>query len=84
MTTQSDAIGAACGIAQKQASEVVIHRPDGCTLDKDSYGNDTYPHQDTRHCDPKPSRKIKARCWSPVFKFSLIQVTEMRSVSFPR
>lgn len=48
-STQSEAIGAAKGIAQNQHSEVVIHRPNGQIRDKDSYGNDPCPPRDTKH-----------------------------------
>lgn len=47
--TQREAIDAARVIAQKQRSEVVIHRPDGRIRDKDSYGNDPTPPVDRRH-----------------------------------
>ncbi|WP_372683750.1 DUF2188 domain-containing protein [Desulfosarcina sp.] len=36
-------------MAQKQTSEVVIHRPDGRIRDKDSYGNAPCPSQDADH-----------------------------------
>ena len=41
--TQSEAISIARNIARNQASELVIHRPNGQIRDKDSYGNDPYP-----------------------------------------
>lgn len=41
--TQSEAINIARNIARNQASELVIHRPNGQIRDKDSYGNDPYP-----------------------------------------
>lgn len=41
--TQGEAIEYAREIAINQASEVVIHRPDGRIRDKNSYGNDPYP-----------------------------------------
>lgn len=41
--TQSKAINVARNIARNQASELVIHRPNGQIRDKDSYGNDPYP-----------------------------------------
>ncbi len=47
--TQKDAIDRARDIAQRQRSEVVIHRPDGRIRDKDSYGNDPHPPKDTKH-----------------------------------
>ena len=47
--TQSEAINRARGIAQRERSEVVIHRPDGRIRDKDSYGNDPCPPRDKKH-----------------------------------
>lgn len=47
--TQSEAIGRARGIAQRERSEVVIHRPDGRIRDRDSYGNDPCPPKDRKH-----------------------------------
>ena len=47
--TQSEAIGSAREIAQRQRSEGVIHRPNGRIRDKDSYGNDPCPPRDTKH-----------------------------------
>ena len=41
--TQSDAYSVAKSIAQKQKSEIVIHRPNGQIRDKNSFGNDPYP-----------------------------------------
>jgi uncharacterized protein YdaT len=41
--TQSSAERAARTIAQKQGSEVIIHRPNGQIREKNSYGNDPYP-----------------------------------------
>ena len=48
-STQSEAVDAARGIAQREQSEVVIHRPDGRIRDKDSYGPDPCPPRDTKH-----------------------------------
>lgn len=47
--TQGEAIDRARGIAQRERSEVVIHRPDGRIRDRDSYGNDPCPPRDTKH-----------------------------------
>ena len=47
--TQGDAIDIARGIARRQRSEVVIHRPNGKIRDKDSYGNDPSSIHDTKH-----------------------------------
>jgi len=47
--TQRDAIERAREIAQRERSEVVIHRPNGRIRDKDSYGNDPCPPKDRRH-----------------------------------
>jgi hypothetical protein len=41
--TQREAIGIAKGIAQKNHSESIIHRPDGRIREKNSYGSDPYP-----------------------------------------
>lgn len=42
-TTQAQAQSIARDIAQRQGSEVVIHRPNGQIRAKDSYGNDPFP-----------------------------------------
>lgn len=47
--TQQNAIEHAIPIAQKNRSEVVIHRPDGTIRDKDSYGRDPNPPKDKKH-----------------------------------
>jgi len=47
--TQGDAIERARDIAQRERSEVIIHRPDGRIRDKDSYGKDPCPPKDTKH-----------------------------------
>jgi uncharacterized protein YdaT len=47
--TQADAIDRAREIARHQHSEVVIHRPDGRTRDKDSHGSDLNPPRDKKH-----------------------------------
>jgi len=47
--TQHEAIQIARRIAQRQKSEVVIHRKDGKIRDKDSYGNDPHPPRDRKH-----------------------------------
>ena len=47
--TQGEAIDRARGIAQRERSEVVIHRPDGRIRDRDSYGNDPCPPKDRKH-----------------------------------
>lgn len=47
--TQAEAIEKAKSIAEKERSEVVIHRPNGQIRDKDSYGNDPSNVKDTRH-----------------------------------
>lgn len=47
--TQDAATRAAKPIAQKNKSEVVIHRPNGQIRDSDSYGNDPNPPKDRKH-----------------------------------
>ena len=47
--TQSAAINAAVKDAKDEKSEVVIHGRDGRIRDKDSYGPDPHPPEDTRH-----------------------------------
>lgn len=47
--TQSRAIDAAKDIAQRNRSEVVIHRPTGPIRDRDSYGRDPNPPKDRKH-----------------------------------
>lgn len=46
--TQSDAIDAGRGQAQRNRLELVIHRRNGEIRDKDSYGNDPNPPRDTK------------------------------------
>lgn len=46
---KSDAIDTAREIAQRNQSEVVIHRKDGIIQDKDSYGRDPHPPKDRKH-----------------------------------
>jgi Uncharacterized protein conserved in bacteria (DUF2188) len=41
--TQREAADAGRAIAQRQGSELVIHRPDGRIRDKDSHGQDPFP-----------------------------------------
>lgn len=47
--TQRDAINAARQGAQRDRSEVVIHRQNGQIRDRDSYGNDPNPPTDRKH-----------------------------------
>lgn len=47
--TQGDAADRAREIAQRQGSEVVIHRPDGRIRDSDSFGRDPHPPKDRKH-----------------------------------
>ena len=46
--TQADAIKIARDIAKNQQSEVVIHNKQGKIRDKDSYGKDPCPPEDTK------------------------------------
>lgn len=46
--TQRDAIEAGKRQAQKERSELVIHRTDGTIRDKDSYGSDPFPPRDKK------------------------------------
>jgi uncharacterized protein YdaT len=47
--TQREAIDAARRTAQREHTEVVIHRPNGRIRDSDSYGNDPCPPKDKKH-----------------------------------
>lgn len=47
--TQRTASEAGRKAAQKNESELVIHRPNGQIRDKDSFGNDPCPPKDTKH-----------------------------------
>lgn len=47
--TQHKAIDKARGQAQRERTEVVIHRKDGRIRDSDSYGNDPFPPRDGKH-----------------------------------
>ena len=47
--TQHAAEAAGRRIAQQNASELVIHRPNGQIRDKDSFGSDSCPPKDTKH-----------------------------------
>lgn len=42
-STQAAAIDAGRAVAQRERSELVIHRPNGQIRDKDSHGRDTFP-----------------------------------------
>lgn len=48
-TTQAAAINTARTGAQRDHSEVVIHRPNGQIRDRDSYGSDPNPPTDHKH-----------------------------------
>lgn len=48
-TTQQAATNAARTGARRDRSEVVIHGRNGQIRDRDSYGNDPNPPQDTKH-----------------------------------
>jgi len=48
-STQKAATERARGQANRERSEVVIHRKDGTIRDSDSYGNDLHPPKDTNH-----------------------------------
>ena len=41
--TQAEAIDAARRIAQREHSELFIHRPNGQIRDRDSHGHDSFP-----------------------------------------
>jgi|TARA_R100000656_G_C3880675_1_gene114344 hypothetical protein len=47
--TQKGAIDRARSQAQREKTEVVIHRRDGRIRDSDSYGNDPFPPKDKKH-----------------------------------
>jgi len=47
--TQGAAAQAGRRVAQRNQSELVIHRPNGRIRDKDSFGNDPMPPRDTKH-----------------------------------
>ncbi|MCC6712188.1 MAG: DUF2188 domain-containing protein [Candidatus Dadabacteria bacterium] len=47
--TQLEAIERAKVQAQREKSEVVIHRKDGTIRDSDSYGNDPVPPKDKKY-----------------------------------
>lgn len=46
--TQREAIEYGRIVAQNQASELFIHRPNGQIRDRDSYGKDPFPPKDTK------------------------------------
>ena len=48
-STQREAIKRARTQAQRERTEVVIHRPNGRIRDSDSYGNDPFPPKDRKH-----------------------------------
>ena len=48
--TQEEARKEAIRMAKRERTEVVIHRPDGRILERDSYGNDPFP--------PRTPRKV--------------------------
>lgn len=47
--TQGEAISAGKPLAQKNKTELVIHRANGRIRDSDSYGNDPHPPRDRKH-----------------------------------
>ena len=47
--TQSRAINVGKPVAQRNQSELVIHRPNGTIRDKDSFGRDPNPPKDKKH-----------------------------------
>ena len=47
--TQGAAAEAGRPVAEKNRSELVIHRPNGQIRDKDSFGNDPCPPRDSKH-----------------------------------
>jgi hypothetical protein len=47
--TQGAAESAARPVAQRNKSELVIHRPNGQIRDSDSYGGDPNPPKDQKH-----------------------------------
>lgn len=47
--TQREALQAGRGLAQRNETELVIHRPDGRIRDSDSYGNDPHPPRDKKY-----------------------------------
>lgn len=47
--TQRDAIEQAKQQAEREKTEVVIHRKDGTIRDSDSYGNDPHPPKDKKY-----------------------------------
>ena len=47
--TQAAAADAARPVARRNASEVVIHRPDGTIRNSNSHGNDPHPPRDRKH-----------------------------------
>lgn len=47
--TQAEAINAGRPAAQRDHTELVIHRPNGQIRDSDSFGNDPNPPRDRKH-----------------------------------
>jgi len=47
--TQKEAIEAGRELAQKNQTELVIHRPNGEIRDSDSFGSDPNPPRDQKH-----------------------------------
>ena len=47
--TQGAAVEAGRRVAQRDRTELVIHRPNGQIRDKDSFGNDPLPPRDKKH-----------------------------------
>ena len=45
---QADAIRTGRGTAQREHTELFIHRRDGRIRDRDSFGNDAFPPRDTK------------------------------------
>jgi len=47
--TQTEAAEAGRRIAQREHSELFIHRPNGQIRDRDSFGKDPFPPRDNKH-----------------------------------
>ncbi len=47
--TQGNAINNGKPIAERNRSELIIHRPNGTIRDKDSFGKDPHPPKDRKH-----------------------------------
>ncbi|MGX8178878.1 DUF2188 domain-containing protein [Exiguobacterium artemiae] len=66
--TQKEAITARRKIAKDRQVELIIHNKEGQIRDKDSYGNDPFPHNEIRPANDWIRSKMVQVCRVPPYK----------------